>query len=127
MNRSMVRFGLIGAGRIARQQSAPPRHAPARATLHAAGSRELSRAESVRPEQAYDSYDALLRDPNVDAVYVATHNGLHRELSIAALRSGKHVICEKPLAMNARDCEVMLRVAESTGKLLAEAFMYRHH
>jgi len=50
-----------------------------------------------------------------------------RTRSIAALRSGKHVICEKPLAMNARDCEEMLRVAESTGRLLAEAFMYRHH
>ena len=127
MNRSKVRFGLIGAGRIARTQIAPAIHAAKRATLHSAASRELSRAEAVRPEQAYDSYDALLRDPNVDAVYVATHNGLHKELSIAALRSGKHVICEKPLAMNARDCEEMLRVAESTGKLLAEAFMYRHH
>jgi xylose dehydrogenase (NAD/NADP) len=127
MNRSKVRFGLIGAGRIARTQIAPAIHAAKRATLHSAASRELSRAEAVRPEQAYDSYDALLRDPNVDAVYVATHNGLHKELSIAALRSGKHVICEKPLAMNARDCEEMLRVAESTGKLLAEAFMYRLH
>ena len=124
---AVVRFGLIGAGRIARNQIAPAIRAAKRATLHAAASRELSRAEAVRPEQAYDSYDALLRDPNVDAVYVATHNGLHKELSIAALRSGKHVICEKPLAMNARDCEEMLRVAESTGKLLAEAFMYRHH
>jgi len=127
MNRSMVRFGLIGAGRIARKQIAPAIHAAARATLYAAASRELSRAESMRPERAYDSYDALLRDPNVDAVHIATHNGLHKELSIAALRAGKHVLCEKPLAMNARDCEEMVRVAESTGKLLAEAFMYRHH
>jgi predicted dehydrogenase len=95
--------------------------------LYAAASRDLSRAESVRPERAYDSYEALLGDGNVDAVYVATHNGLHKELSIAALRAGKHVICEKPLAINARDCEEMIRVAESTGMLLAEAFMYRHH
>jgi xylose dehydrogenase (NAD/NADP) len=122
-----IRFGLIGAGRIARNRIAPGIHAAAHATLYAAASRELRRAESMRPERAYDSYDALLRDPDVDAVYVATHNGLHKELSIAALRAGKHVICEKPLAMNARDCEEMLRVAESTGKLLAEAFMYRHH
>jgi predicted dehydrogenase len=122
-----IRFGLIGAGRIARNQIGPAIHAAQRATLYAAASRELARAEALRPERAYDSYDALISDPNVDAVYVATHNGLHRDLSIAALRAGKHVICEKPLAMNARDCEEMLRVAESTGKLLAEAFMYRHH
>ncbi len=124
---SKLRFGLIGAGRIARNRIAPGIHAAAHATLYAAASRELARAESVSPERAYDSYDALLRDPAVDAVYVATHNGLHKELSIAALRAGKHVICEKPLAINARDCEEMLRVAESSGRLLAEAFMYRHH
>ncbi len=124
---SKIRFGLIGAGRIARNRIAPGIHAATQATLYAAASRELARAEAVRPERAYDSYDALLRDPAVDAVYVATHNGLHKELSIAALRAGKHVICEKPLAINARDCEEMLRVAESSGRLLAEAFMYRHH
>lgn len=81
----------------------------------------------MRPVRAYDSYAALIADADVDAVYVATHNGLHKELSIAALRAGKHVICEKPLAINARDCEEMLRVAESCGRHLAEAFMYRHH
>jgi xylose dehydrogenase (NAD/NADP) len=127
MMQPKLRFGLVGVGRIARNRIAPAIHAAECATLYAAASRELHRAESVRPERAYDSYDALLRDPNVDAVYVATHNGLHKELSIAALRAGKHVICEKPLAINARDCEEMLRAAESSGKLLAEAFMYRHH
>lgn len=124
---SMIKFGLIGAGRIARNQIAPAIHAATRATLYAAASRDLARAESVRPERVYESYAALIGDPAVDAVYVATHNGLHKELSIAALRAGKHVICEKPLAMNARDCEEMTRVAESSGRLLAEAFMYRHH
>ena len=122
-----VRFGLIGAGRIARGQIAPAVHAASRAALHAAASRDLARAESMRPTHAYNSYDALIADPEIEAVYVATHNGLHKSLSIAAMRAGKHVICEKPLAMNARDCEEMMRVAESTGRLLAEAFMYRHH
>jgi xylose dehydrogenase (NAD/NADP) len=122
-----IRFGLIGAGRIARNRIAPAIHAAAHATLYAAASRELPRAEGMQPQRAYDSYDALLGDGDVDAVYVATHNGLHKELSIAALRAGKHVICEKPLAIDARDCEEMLRVAESSGRLLAEAFMYRHH
>jgi xylose dehydrogenase (NAD/NADP) len=126
MSRS-IKFGLIGAGRIARNQIAPAIHAAQHATLHAAASRDLARAESTKPGRAYDSYDALLRDSEIEAVYVATHNGLHKELSIAAMRAGKHVICEKPLAMNACDCEEMLRVSESTGMLLAEAFMYRHH
>ena len=127
MTSRSIRFGLIGAGRIARNRIAPGIHAAKRATLHAAASRELARAESMKPARAYDSYAALIADPEIDAVYVATHNGLHRELSIAALRAGKHVICEKPLAMNARDCEEMARAAESSGRLLAEAFMYRHH
>ena len=122
-----IRFGLIGAGRIARNQIAPAIHAAKRATLYATASRDVSRAELTKPEHSYNSYDALLGDPNVDAVYVATHNGMHKELSIAAMRAGKHVICEKPLAMNARDCEEMARVAESTGMRLGEAFMYRHH
>ncbi len=122
-----IRFGLIGAGRIARNQVAPAIHAAKLATLYAAASRDLARAESTKPERVYESYDALLQDARVDAVYIATHNGLHKELSIAAMRAGKHVICEKPLAMNASDCEEMARVGESTGMRLAEAFMYRHH
>jgi xylose dehydrogenase (NAD/NADP) len=126
MTRS-IKFGLIGAGRIARTQIAPAIHAAQHATLYATASRDLSRAESTKPQRAFDSYDALLNDPEIEAVYVATHNGLHKALSIAAMRAGKHVICEKPLAMNARDCEEMLRISESTGMLLAEAFMYRHH
>jgi predicted dehydrogenase len=123
----IVNFGLIGAGRIARNQVAPGIHSASRATLHATASRDLGRAESTRPGRAYDSYDALIADPEIEAIYVATHNGMHKSLSIAAMRAGKHVICEKPLAMNARDCEEMMRVSESTGMLLAEAFMYRHH
>ena len=122
-----IKFGLIGAGRIARNQIAPAIHAAQDATLHATASRDLARSQSTKPDRAYDSYDALINDSEVTAVYVATHNGLHKKLSIAAMRAGKHVICEKPLAMNARDCEEMLRISESTGMLLAEAFMYRHH
>jgi predicted dehydrogenase len=122
-----IKFGLVGAGRIARNRIAPALHAAAHATFAAAASRDLARAESMRAARAYDSYDALLRDPDLDAVYIATHNGLHKDLSIAAMRAGKHVICEKPLAMNARDCAEMLRESEATGRLLAEAFMYRQH
>ncbi len=122
-----INFGLIGAGRIARNQIGPAIHQATHAELFAAASRDRSRAEELKPARVHETYDALIRDPEVAAVYVSTHNGLHKELSIAAMRAGKHVLCEKPLAMNARDCEAMLRVSESTGMLLAEAFMYRHH
>jgi predicted dehydrogenase len=81
----------------------------------------------MKPARVHDSYEALVADPEIEAVYVATHNGLHKALSIAAMRAGKHVLCEKPLAINARDCEEMLAVADDTGMILAEAFMYRHH
>ena len=124
---AQIKFGLIGAGRIARNQIAPAIHQAARAELFAAASRDRNRAEALTPGRVHDSYDALIRDPEITSVYVSTHNGLHKEISIAAMRAGKHVLCEKPLAMNARDCEEMLRVSESTGMLLAEAFMYRHH
>ena len=106
------RFGLIGAGRIARNQIAPAIHAAHRATLYAAASRELSRAESMRPERAYDSYAALIADPQVDAVYIATHNGLHKELSIAALRAGKHAF-----VANYRGGTVAVLAISETGAL----------
>jgi len=95
--------------------------------LQAAASRDIRRAQALDPQRAYDSYADLLRDPDVDAVYIATHNGLHRKLAVDALHSGKHVLCEKPLGCTAEECEDMVATAEATGRLLVEAFMYRHH
>jgi len=127
VGQTRVRFGIIGAGRIAAKQIGPAIQSARHATLRAAASRDLDRARAMGPERVYDAYDDLIRDPDVDAVFIATHNGLHKALAIDALRHGKHVLCEKPLAVNARECEEMIAAAEAAGRHLVEAFMYRYH
>jgi predicted dehydrogenase len=127
MSHQTVRFGVVGAGRIAGKQIAPAIQAAGHATLYAAASRDPARAEALGPAKVYTSYQDLIRDPDVDAVFITTHNGLHHRLVVDALQHGKHVLCEKPLGMNARDCEEMLEAAQSAGRHLVEAFMYRYH
>lgn len=127
MTEPLVRFGLIGLGRIATASVAPAIHRTKRASLQAAASRDAARAASIGAAVVYDSYDALLRDPDVDAVYIATHNGLHRPLALEAFRNGKHVFCEKPLALNVSECEEIIAAAESSNRCLVEGFMYRYH
>jgi predicted dehydrogenase len=122
-----VRFGILGVGRIAVNRFAPAVAASPLATLEAAASRDLSRAKSIDAARAYGSYEELLRDERVEAVYVATHNGLHEELCLEALDRGKHVLCEKPLGRNAAECERILARAQQRKRHLVEAFMYRHH
>lgn len=127
MSSSKVRFGIIGVGRITQEQFAPALLSSERALLHAAASRDIHRAEALNPRRAYDSYSKLLGDPDVDAVYIGTHNGLHKELVIEALEHGKHVLCEKPLGSTAAECDEMVTAAGAARCHLVEAFMYRHH
>lgn len=127
MNQRKVRFGLVGLGRIAVNAVEPAFRNARNAELYASASRDIQRAEALRPTRAYCNYTDLLGDPDVEAVYIATHNGLHHDLTIEALRNGKHVLCEKPLGVNERECESMLRAAEDANRLLMEAFMYRFH
>ena len=97
----------------------------------AVGSRDLARAEEFAQtwgiERAYGSYEELLADPEVEAVYIPLPNTMHSEWSIKAVEAGKHVLCEKPFSKHIADVERAFDAAEATGMHLSEAFMYRHH
>jgi predicted dehydrogenase len=102
-----------------------------RSAVLAVASRDRARAERYAAEhgieRAYDSYDALLADPDIDAVYISLPNSLHLEWTSRALQAGKHVLCEKPLSRREADVRAAFDLAERHDRLLMEAFMWRHH
>jgi predicted dehydrogenase len=126
----LVRFGILSTADINRLVI-PAAHASDKVELIAVASRELGRAEAYAREweipRAYGSYDELLDDPDVEAVYISLPNNLHCEWSIRAVEAGKHVLCEKPLSRHTADAERAYDAAERAGRLLTEAFMYRHN
>ncbi len=128
---SALRWGILSTADIALRKVIPGVRTAARCEVVAIASRdgELARSAAARLAipTAHASYEALLADPDVDAVYIPLPNHLHAEWTIAALRAGKHVLCEKPLAMTADDAQRMVDEARDTGRHLMEAFMYRHH
>ena len=126
-----VGWGVLGAASIAGSAVLPAIAAAGNGRLVAVSSRSAERARQMvapYPEaRASESYEALLADPEVDAVYIPLVNSLHKEWSLRAFAAGKHVLCEKPIAMNAEEAEAMAEAADAAGLLLMEGFMYRFH
>ncbi|WP_380282186.1 Gfo/Idh/MocA family protein [Kitasatospora purpeofusca] len=123
----MTNWGFLGAGSIARSSLAPAVHADHSATLHSVASSDPERARALAPLRTYSSYDALLQDSDLDVVYIALHNSAHCRWTEAALRAGKHVVCEKPLGLSRTEVDTMVRAAADTGRLLVEAAWNRWH
>ncbi len=126
-----MRLGLIAAARITERAIADPARDLDDITLAVVGARDLARAQQAATnwnvERAVGSYEEVIESDDIDAVYIATPNALHRKWAIDALRSGKHVLCEKPLASNAAEAREMVSIAEETGLILMEAFHWRYH
>jgi predicted dehydrogenase len=126
-----LRWGVLSTARIGREKVIPGIGRSDLGRVVAIASRDLERARHVADgagiPTVHGSYEALLADPEVDAVYIPLPNHLHAEWTIAAARAGKHVLCEKPLATSVADAERMVEVCEAEGVRLMEAFMYRLH
>ncbi|MBO9608151.1 MAG: Gfo/Idh/MocA family oxidoreductase [Paenibacillaceae bacterium] len=131
MSGSKLRWGIMGCANIAVRAVIPGIKLSELGEVVAIASRDVGKAEEKARELdipfAYGSYEALLADPQVDAVYVPLPNHLHKEWTIRAAEAGKHVLCEKPIALNAAEAEEMAAACRKAGVHLAEAFMYRHH
>jgi len=102
-----VNWGFLGAGYVASRGLAPAVHASRGATLYAVASRDEQRSATLEPKRVHASYKALLADERVDAVYISLSNGQHLEWVTKSLEAGKHVLCEKPLGLNAQETEEM--------------------
>ena len=126
-----TRWGILGAANIAVERVIPAMAEIGSAQAYAIGSREQSKAEDVARSLgipvAYGSYDDVLRDPAVDAVYIPLPNDLHVEWTIRALEAGKHVLCEKPLCLTSEDARVILDAQRRSGKVVEEGLAYRNH
>jgi D-xylose 1-dehydrogenase (NADP+, D-xylono-1,5-lactone-forming) len=130
VSNKLLNWGLLSTAKI-NKALMPALKGSKRNRLLAVASRSQESADAYAKqwgiERALGSYEALLADPEIDVVYVSLPNHLHAEWSIRALRAGKHVLCEKPLALNPEQVDRMSDAAGEAGRVLAEAFMYRHH
>jgi predicted dehydrogenase len=128
---SPIRIGVLGAAAIVPMALTHPARVVPEAQIVAIAARDPKRAEVFARRHkipiVHQTYDDLLNDPDIDAIYNPLPNSLHAEWTIRALKAGKHVLCEKPIASNAHEAEEMARVARETGLVLSEAFAYRYH
>ena len=126
-----VRWGILGVARIAVERVIPATQACPRAEVVAIASRTLDKARAAAGvhgiPRAYGSYEELLADPEVDAVYNPLPNHLHVPWSIRAMEAGKHVLCEKPIALDAEEARRLIAARDRTGRLVQEASMVRTH
>lgn len=125
-----IKWGVLGTAYIFERDTAEGMRQAQNCQLYAIAGRSLEKAQAFQKkygfEKAYGSYEELLADPEVEAVYIPMPNTLHKEWTIRALQAKKHVLCEKPLAPTARDAAEMFAAAEENGVWLMEAFAYQH-
>lgn len=130
MSERKARWGILSTASIGKRSVIPGIQESERNEVVAVASRDVNKAQQFAEEmgipQAYGSYEELLNDPGIDCVYIPLPNHLHKEWTLKAARAGKHVLCEKPIALNEEEAKEMVAVCEQEGVILAEAFMYRH-
>jgi len=126
-----VNWGVISTANIGWKKVIPAMIKGNNINIMAVASRDMAKAREMAQDlgidRAYGSYEALLADPDIDAVYNPLPNHLHVPLTLAALEAGKHVLCEKPIALTAMEAARLREAVHKSGKLVAEAFMVRHH
>ncbi|MBS4223174.1 Gfo/Idh/MocA family protein [Lederbergia citrea] len=130
MKEKKVRWGIMSTASIGKRSTIPGIQESKRNVVAAVASRSLENAQKFADElgipKAYGSYEELLNDPEIDAVYIPLPNHLHKEWTIKAAEAGKHILCEKPIALNEEEAKEMVEACDKAGVVLAEAFMYRH-
>jgi len=125
-----LRWGFLGTARI-NQSLIEPIRSSANSILSAVASRSSEKAQEYAIRWGiphfHSSYEELLADPEIDIIYNSLPSGLHAEWSIKAMQAGKHVLCEKPLTTSSQDADAVIEAANQNGRIITEAFMYRHH
>ena len=128
---SPIRMGVLGAAAIVPMALTNPARSVPEVQILAIAARDPKRAQAFarkhKIRRVHQTYSDVLADPDIDAIYNPLPNSLHAEWTIRALKAGKHVLCEKPFASNAREAEEMAKTARETGLVLSEAFAYRYH
>lgn len=126
-----LRWGILGAAKFAQEHMGPAIHAAKGAELFALATSSPQKAadfQAFAPQlRVHESYDALLADPDIDAVYIPLPNHLHVQWSLKAMAAGKHVLCEKPMTLMAEEFDQLIAARDQSGKLAAEAYMIVHH
>src|SRR5579862_82448 len=126
-----IRWGVLGVAKIATTKVIPAMQRGEFSEIAAIASRSLEKARTVAAQlgipKAYGSYEELLADPEIDAIYNPLPNHLHVSWSIRAAEAGKHVLCEKPIGLNAADARALIAARDRTGVTIGEAFMIQTH